>query len=288
MMSDESKPSVLKKVLKPFSATDGTSLASSSSSSSSRTRQLEPYSRRDELVASPTSMSRPLPHSAHGEPSATLVSPGQTSTSYFPSGASTSMQPVHTTHGAPVPRAAQATSNRASSTEHTYPPTVFHRPTELVSAMSSTVSSWTVAQVPSWLRQSRLFTSGGTHNTGVTEVLSTAQHAKEHEPAQEMGFSILESHDISHDIDPQAATKFRTYFALDDKEALLGCTSFPAIATSVLSALFIADFPGFLFRVLPASGRIYISTNYFCFRSNSPLTRTRVRARACPKSLSLV
>lgn len=35
------------------------------------------------------------------------------------------------------------------------------------------------------------------------------------------------------------------------------------------------DFPGFLFRVLPASGRVYISTNYLCFRSNSPLTRTR-------------
>lgn len=38
-----------------------------------------------------------------------------------------------------------------------------------------------------------------------------------------------------------------------------------------------ADFPGSLFRVLPSYGRVYVSTNFFCFRSSSPLTRTRVR-----------
>jgi sterol 3beta-glucosyltransferase len=38
-----------------------------------------------------------------------------------------------------------------------------------------------------------------------------------------------------------------------------------------------ADFPGFIYRVIPVPGRLYVSTNYFCFKSTGPLaSRTRV------------
>lgn len=37
------------------------------------------------------------------------------------------------------------------------------------------------------------------------------------------------------------------------------------------------DFPGFLYRVLPVSGRFFVSTNYFCFRSSQLLYKTKVR-----------
>ncbi|KAG8803230.1 Sterol 3-beta-glucosyltransferase [Serendipita sp. 398] len=37
-----------------------------------------------------------------------------------------------------------------------------------------------------------------------------------------------------------------------------------------------AKIPGYLFRVLPVFGRVNISSNYFCFRSSQPLTKTRM------------
>ena len=37
-----------------------------------------------------------------------------------------------------------------------------------------------------------------------------------------------------------------------------------------------ADFPGYLYRVLPVSGRFFVSTNYFCFRSSQLLYKTKV------------
>ena len=36
------------------------------------------------------------------------------------------------------------------------------------------------------------------------------------------------------------------------------------------------DFPGWLYRVLPVSGRIFISTNYLCFRSSQILYKTKM------------
>jgi sterol 3beta-glucosyltransferase len=40
----------------------------------------------------------------------------------------------------------------------------------------------------------------------------------------------------------------------------------------------LTDFPGYLFRVLPVFGRLYISRNYLCFKSSGTLTsKTRVR-----------
>ena len=42
-----------------------------------------------------------------------------------------------------------------------------------------------------------------------------------------------------------------------------------------------AVFPGFLFRLLPMYGRLYVSDSYFCFKSSGPLTsRTKVRILA--------
>ena len=39
----------------------------------------------------------------------------------------------------------------------------------------------------------------------------------------------------------------------------------------------LTDFPGYLYRVLPVFGRLYISRNYLCFKSNGTLTsKTRV------------
>ena len=38
------------------------------------------------------------------------------------------------------------------------------------------------------------------------------------------------------------------------------------------------DFPGYLYRVLPVSGRFFVSTNYFCFRSSQLLYKTKVRS----------
>ena len=43
------------------------------------------------------------------------------------------------------------------------------------------------------------------------------------------------------------------------------------------SLLIRADFPGWLYRVLPVSGRFFVSTNYFCFRSSQLLYKTKVR-----------
>ena len=37
------------------------------------------------------------------------------------------------------------------------------------------------------------------------------------------------------------------------------------------------DFSGYIYRLLPVFGKLYVSTNYFCFKSSGPLAaRTRV------------
>lgn len=48
-------------------------------------------------------------------------------------------------------------------------------------------------------------------------------------------------------------------------------------------------FPGYIFRLLPVYGRLYISTNYFAFRSSGPLTsRTTVSDCAMIKRFMLL
>ncbi|TFK30745.1 hypothetical protein FA15DRAFT_662784 [Coprinopsis marcescibilis] len=73
----------------------------------------------------------------------------------------------------------------------------------------------------------------------------------------DMAFSILETPAIP--VDHDIAEKFRSAFAFDEKEVLLGY------------------FPGYIFRLLPVYGRLFVSTHFFCFKSSGPLAaRTRM------------
>lgn len=129
-------------------------------------------------------------------------------------------------------------------------------------------SSWGVG-VPSWLKtRSRYFTSATSPpsspsaDTGVKEMYSSTVSSSPGPASKaggwgDMAFSILETPNIT--VDAEMTEKFRTVFAYDEKETLLGY------------------FPGYIFRLLPVFGRLYISTNYFCFKSSGPLTaRTRM------------
>jgi hypothetical protein len=56
---------------------------------------------------------------------------------------------------------------------------------------------------------------------------------------------------------------------------LLGCTCI--LSSHVLLLSIFVDFTGYIFRLLPVPGRLYVSTNYFCFKSTGPLSsKTRV------------
>ncbi|KAJ7590481.1 putative UGT51-sterol glucosyltransferase [Mycena floridula] len=70
-------------------------------------------------------------------------------------------------------------------------------------------------------------------------------------------FTTLENPDAV--ADAEVLEKFRTAFAYDEKEKLLGY------------------FPGFIARQLPVHGLLYISSHYFCFKSSGALA---VRTRA--------
>ncbi|WRT64019.1 uncharacterized protein IL334_000946 [Kwoniella shivajii] len=71
-------------------------------------------------------------------------------------------------------------------------------------------------------------------------------------------YSMLEASETGRKEDDETARKFRSVFALSDKEEL------------------IEHFPGYLYRVLPVSGRFFVSTNYFCFRSSQLLYKTKM------------
>ncbi|EEB92571.1 hypothetical protein MPER_08897, partial [Moniliophthora perniciosa FA553] len=73
----------------------------------------------------------------------------------------------------------------------------------------------------------------------------------------DLAYSVLEN--PGNPVDDDTVERFRAAFAYDEKETLLGY------------------FPGYIFRLLPVYGRLYISTNYFCFKSTGPLAaRTRM------------
>ncbi|KAL0577594.1 Sterol 3-beta-glucosyltransferase [Marasmius crinis-equi] len=173
---------------------------------------------------------------------------------------------------------------------HTYPPSTIvaspasidppplpHRATATsavttTSATPSASSSW--LSVPSWLKATRprsLFST-----TTISTADASALHVNPPDgKVQEMysstgsttgskwsgmgdlAYSVLETPDIP--IEEEAQEKFRAAFAYDEKETLLGY------------------FPGYIFRLLPVYGRLYVSTNYFCFKSTGPLnSRTRM------------
>ncbi|KAJ4476628.1 glycosyltransferase family 1 protein [Lentinula aciculospora] len=162
---------------------------------------------------------------------------------------------------------------------HTYPPStssspvasthlsIPQRPGTSSSALSSSGSSWSM-NVPHWLRSRSLF--GGVIDTlpvippgGKVKEMYTSTAASTLSAASRVGggadltYSILETPDAP--VDNDIAEKFRNYFAYDERETLLG------------------HFPGYLYRLLPVYGRLYISLNHFCFKSSGPLTsRTRM------------
>ncbi|OCH96692.1 UDP-Glycosyltransferase/glycogen phosphorylase [Obba rivulosa] len=168
------------------------------------------------------------------------------------------------------------------ASHHTYPPSPSRSPStsDLRTTPTPTrEATWSVG-VPSWLRMPsrRMFGSpisttrlGAEHaatapldlGPPVSEVVTstTGSSGSRHGSGAGSGdygfFSILEAPEALHDSD--SIEKFHTAFAFDDKETLLGI------------------FPGYIFRLLPVYGRLYISSNYLCFKSSGPLTsRTRM------------
>ncbi|KAI0374478.1 hypothetical protein BV20DRAFT_1118483 [Pilatotrama ljubarskyi] len=183
-----------------------------------------------------------------------------------------------------------------SVADHTYPPSISGSSVDVRGGTSSSASSsakdvagvsgsgWSVGMpsMPSWLRvpSRSLFgtptllgvrpslehaaTLPAVHGLpSVTEVVSSRASSSSRHTASASGsgefgfFSILETPETV--VDLEMVEKFRQTFAFDDKEDLLGI------------------FPGYLYRLLPVYGRLYVSSNYFCFKSSGPLTaRTRM------------
>ena len=125
--------------------------------------------------------------------------------------------------------------------DHTYPPST---PSSSISPNYSYLSrdssnSWAVA-VPSWLKSPRrvfgpplgsMDPTATFNSTPVKEVYSSAVSSpgpiSRPSSGGEMTFSILETPDMKPD--QETAEKFRAAFAYDEKETLLGCTSFAMI-----------------------------------------------------------
>ncbi|EIW72673.1 hypothetical protein TREMEDRAFT_41904 [Tremella mesenterica DSM 1558] len=71
-------------------------------------------------------------------------------------------------------------------------------------------------------------------------------------------YSMMEQSMTEKKETDETRRKFLDVFSLPDTEELLD------------------HFPGYLYRVLPVSGRFFISTNYFCFRSSQLLYKTKM------------
>ncbi|KAH7340399.1 hypothetical protein B0J17DRAFT_595429 [Rhizoctonia solani] len=204
---------------------------------------------------------RPFSTTTGGEESHKAAS---IATSQFSEGTSAQRDPT-----SPESVAPGTSSVLSEASAHTYPPSPSHQvPPSTHSNRTSISSNWSVPGY-NWLRGKRLFSTPssidwGTRSTegNVSEVLSSPRLEQSElsvsSEGNNLGFSILEASEDGKAADAALEEKFRSTFALDEKEVLLGCI------------------PGSLFRVLPVYGRIYVSTNYFCFRSSQPLTRTRM------------
>ncbi|PPR00259.1 hypothetical protein CVT24_005007 [Panaeolus cyanescens] len=176
--------------------------------------------------------------------------------------------PSSATPQAEYPTSGSKLDSQSLPPEHTYPPSPSNSSTNPDSFYfyrdNSSASSWGVG-VPSWLKSKRVFSALTTDSATsiqsqpVKEVYSSNSTFSQtgRSGQMDMAFSILETPDMLPD--QETAEKFRTSFAYDEKEKLLGY------------------FPGYIYRLLPVFGKLYISTNYFCFKSSGPLAaRTRM------------
>ena len=93
----------------------------------------------------------------------------------------------------------------------------------------------------------------------------------------DLGFSSLDT--PAGQVEQEVQDKFRQAFAFDENEKVLGCKLDLMLFRLPEVYRTCADFPGHLLRLFPISGRLYVSENYFCFKSSGPLAlRTKVRA----------
>lgn len=224
-----------------------------------------------------------LPETSADTEDFTHISRRPNSSSFIP--VTTSPKPIE---GLPEVRHDSTGKSLSSppTNDHTYPPSTSTSHTDPNHpSLRRESSSWGVG-VPSWLKGTRRVFGNLTSTeqtlvptpTGVREMYtSTALQPSLPGSRSTMGdlaFSIMETPDIPADV--ETTEKFRAAFAYDEKETLLGCT-FISLRTDDLLFINNADFPGYIFRLLPLYGRLYVSTNFFCFKSSGPLTaRTRV------------
>ena len=182
----------------------------------------------------------------------------------------------------------QPTPIATTNSEHTYPPSSYIES----SSSGSSLSSW---GRPSWLRipsrrpfsvQSGNATVVAEHpppnpitslsSGGIADALTSALSSAGSKLMPDLGFSTLDTPDGQ--VEQEVQDKFRQAFAFDENEKVLGCKLDPML--SYLSEVYwiCVDFPGHLLRLFPISGRLYVSENYFCFKSSGPLAlRTKVR-----------
>lgn len=182
----------------------------------------------------------------------------------------TSPDPISSPESGKALHALSRASTIATPTDHTYPPST--SVSDLASSPSAksfpSSAPWNVG-VPSWLKVPRSRLSTSTSNASslhaspigdIHEVYSVPESASRQSSGStqgDLGYSVLETPEAA--VDPEASEKFRSAFAFDEKEILLGY------------------FTGYLFRLLPVPGRLYVSTNYFCFKSTGPLSsKTRM------------
>jgi hypothetical protein len=198
----------------------------------------------------------------------------------------TSPDPISSPESGKALHALSRASTIATPTDHTYPPST--SVSDLASSPSAksfpSSAPWNVG-VPSWLKVPRSRLSTSTSNASslhaspigdIHEVYSVPESASRQSSGStqgDLGYSVLETPEAA--VDPEASEKFRSAFAFDEKEILLGCMRIPF--TSCFAVKHPSDFTGYLFRLLPVPGRLYVSTNYFCFKSTGPLSsKTRV------------
>jgi hypothetical protein len=180
-------------------------------------------------------MSSPIPERSDQGEDFTHISK-RSSASFVPFTSSPKSQDAPSPSSEPRPSVdANSLTPTPSTIEHTYPPST---PTNEYPS----TSSWSVG-VPAWLKGSSRRVLGGSSSAGsayptplvtstsvggVSEVYSSMTLSSSPNQSggasSELGYSVLETPETA--VDPETTDKFRTAFAFDDKEVLLGCKHF--------------------------------------------------------------